>query len=238
MHYLDFDRLEAIDPVEYRARQPYPWINPERLLYPEAYETLRQNLPDISLFERFFGKQRKWDQAPHDRYALEYREEMPVPQPWREFIEELKSDRYCKALSRLLGVRSISVNFHWHYTPNGCSVSPHCDSKRKLGSHIFYFNTEEDWRPEWGGETLVLDDEGRFSPNSGPDFEDFAKVIPSRALGNISFLFSRRGNSWHGVREIRCPEDRMRKVFIVVLNGDTLFDRVRNAVSGKGLERY
>jgi hypothetical protein len=37
-------------------------------------------------------------------------------------------------------------------------------------------------------------------------------------FGNRSLLFARQGNSWHGVREIRCPEDRMRKVFIVVID--------------------
>ena len=33
---------------------------------------------------------------------------------------------------------------------------------------------------------------------------------------NRSILFGRRGNSWHGVRQINCPEDYYRKVFIVV----------------------
>jgi hypothetical protein len=35
-------------------------------------------------------------------------------------------------------------------------------------------------------------------------------------LGNRSPLFARKEHSWHGVREIRCPEGHMRKVFIVV----------------------
>jgi len=33
----------------------------------------------------------------------------------------------------------------------GCAVSPHCDAVRKLATHIFYFNTEADWDPGWGG---------------------------------------------------------------------------------------
>ena len=118
----------------------------------------------------------------------------------------------------MFGTRLLQLNFHWHYTPNGCSVSPHCDAKRKLGSHIFYFNTTADWDPSWGGETLILDDRGRFPRNSAPRFEDFDVVIPGEALGNRSLLFARGDKSWHGVREIHCPAGAYRKVFIVVVN--------------------
>lgn len=238
LRYLDFDKLEAIAPEAYRAQTPYPFVNPEKLLTPEGFEALRVSLPDVSIFENRFGVTRKAGQYPHDRYTLEYTDATPVSPAWREFIQELKTDRYRRAICRLLDVRSLALNFHWHYTPNGCSVSPHCDSTRKLGSHIFYFNTAEDWKPEWGGETVVLDDGGRFETRSAPSFEEFDAALPSEAIGNYSFLFSRRGNSWHGVREIRCPEGLMRKVFIVVLNRNQLADRVRAAFSSKDFTRY
>ena len=238
MRYLDFAKLEALDPAAYQARHPYPWLNPEGLLTPEGYEALYLGLPNLSLFKRHFGIIRKADQGPHDRYTLEYRDDTPLPGPWREFLEELKGERYKRALCRLVGTRNLDLNFHWHYTPNGCSVSPHCDSKRKLGSHIFYFNTEKDWKPEWGGETVILDDGGRLKVRSAPRFEDFDHAESSAALGNHSLIFTRDGNSWHGVREIRCPEGAMRRVFIVVLNRADLFYRLRSKLSGKGFERY
>jgi hypothetical protein len=225
MRCLDYERLASIDPTAYNAAKPYPWTNPEGLLTPQAFETLRETLPDISLFQRFFGKARKAGQHPHDRYMLEYTDDTPVAEPWREFIAELKSSRYRDLMKRLFRVRSLSLNFHWHYTPNGCSVSPHCDSSRKLGSHLFYFNTEADWDEAWGGQTVVLDDGGRFPTESSPGFEDFDAEIPSNSMGNRSLIFSRRAHSWHGVREIRCPEGFMRKVFIVVVNKDTWFAR-------------
>ena len=238
MSYLDYERLESIDVAAYRARDPYPWANPADLLRPEAFEALYENLPDVALFQRFFGKQRKAGQRPHDRFVLEYHEGLAVPKPWVEFIAELSGRRYRRAMCRLFGVRTLAFNFHWHYTPNGCSVSPHCDSTRKLGSHIFYFNTEKDWDASWGGETVVLDDGGRFDPKSAPDFDDFDSASTSEAMGNRSLLFTRRGNSWHGVREIRCPEGRMRKVFIVVVNRNDLKARVKRLVSGKEIDRY
>jgi hypothetical protein len=72
----------------------------------------------------------------------------------------------------------------------------------------------------------VLDDGGRFARSSAPEFEDFDRAIGSRALGNWSFLFTRRGDSWHGVKPLVCPEGRFRKVFIVVLNRPTWWRRL------------
>jgi len=46
------------------------------------------------------------------------------------------------------------------------------------------------------------------------------------ALGNRSLLFTTRNDSWHGVKAIQCPEDRMRKVFIVVINKHSLATRL------------
>jgi hypothetical protein len=174
-------------------------------------------LPPTELFDQRFGEQRKHGQQPHDRLALDYRPDLPLGAPWREFINELSGPTYRKFLERMFGRKALRLILHWHYTPNGCSVSPHCDARRKLGSHIFYFNTEQDWRPEWGGETLILDDGGSFAADSAPKFEDFTRIMSAKAMGNYSLLFMRRERSWHGVKEIHCPPESLRKVFIVVI---------------------
>lgn len=237
VQYIDFEKLEALDPTTYQRQKPYPWVNPADLIREDSYQALYQSLPDVSQLEKSFGAPRRAGQKPHDRYLLEYEEGLEVPAPWEEFIGELRGDRYRSALSRLLGVRTLEFRMHWHYAPNGSSVSPHCDAARKLGSHIFYFNTTADWKPEWGGETLVLDDGGRFARSSAPDFDDFPAAIASESLGNRSFIFSRSGKSWHGVREIQCPPDRMRRVFIVVLNQVTTWWRVRDTISRREIQR-
>jgi hypothetical protein len=224
--YLDTDRLAAIDPAAFRARTPYPWVSPEGVLTEDGYARLRETLPELALFERRFGEQRKHGQKSHDRYVLEYRPDLPLAEPWRDFIGELESETYRAFLRAMIG-RDFRLRFHWHYTPNGCSVSPHCDAKEKLGSHLFYFNTAADWDPAWGGETLILDDKGRFSRRSNPDFAAFPHAIAAPSLGNTSLLFCRRGASWHGVQEIRCPEGALRKVFIVVIDAVPLRLRLR-----------
>lgn len=240
MSYLDLDRLAAINVKAFRATEPYPWANPAGLLTDDAFKTLRRTLPDPALFTKFFGVQRSHGQQPHDRLTLDYREDLPIAREWHEFVAELLGPEYSRFIRQTFDRRLFRLNFHWHYTPNGCSVSPHCDARRKLGSHIFYFNTEEDWDASWGGETLILNDHGRLKRESAPKFEDFDEVIPSRTLGNRSLLFARGKSSWHGVREIHCPPEKYRKVFIVVINDwlASVVRRATGALTGKRAEAY
>ncbi|MFP6781114.1 MAG: 2OG-Fe(II) oxygenase [Gammaproteobacteria bacterium] len=227
MRYIDFNQLEKIDAESYRVRKPFPWINPTGLLTEQGYLTLLGAMPDVSQFNSSFGLERKNDQTPHDRFILEYDEHLAIADVWHEFIAELRSARYKNNLCRLLDEPSVALNFHWHYTPDGCFVSPHADSPRKAGSHIFYFNTDEDWKSSWGGHTILLDDGGQMPSRSSPTFDDFSGEVATQTLGNRSLLFTRTDHAWHGVRPISCPENRFRKVFIVVINRNRFGDRVR-----------
>ncbi len=237
MQYLHVENLRKIEPKSFQTAEPFPWINPPNLLTDTGFTELMETMPDVSLFEKKFGKPRSFGQASHDRFVLEYSPQLSIPHPWKEFIRELSSDVYRNFLKNLMGVRSLDIHFHWHYTPKGCSVSPHCDAKHKLGSHIFYLNTEENWDAAWGGDTLILDDGGRFNRSSAPEFQDFDRSISAKSLGNYSLLFGRKANSWHGVRPLTCPENYLRKVFIVVINRNNLGDRVKQ-MFGKSVPSY
>ena len=238
MQYLDFDVLEAVSVEEFNGAHPYPSWNPQGLLTEEGFHALLNNMPPLETFDGVFGKERRAGQKPHDRYSLEYRPDTEVPQPWKEFIAELCSDRYRREIARLFGARKIEFRFHWHYTPSGASVSPHCDASREHGSHLFYFNCEDDWDPAWGGQTLLLDDGGRLSYDSAPAFEEFDDIVTLDAVGNYSALLKRCDHGWHAVRAIDCPEDKLRRVFIVVVNPDSLFWKVRDRVVGKDIQRF
>src|SRR5262245_59317328 len=128
MMYLDVKRLRAVDPIVFQSQTPYPWVNPEGLLREDGYHRLLETLPDVTLFTARFGAERKDGQQSHDRLALEYHDNLDLAQPWQEFIAELRGKDYQHFLRRLIGVRSFELLFHWHYTPTGCSVSPHCDA--------------------------------------------------------------------------------------------------------------
>jgi Rps23 Pro-64 3,4-dihydroxylase Tpa1-like proline 4-hydroxylase len=163
---------------------------------------------------------------------------MPVPEPWQAFIAELCSDDYRREIQRLLGAKKVEFRFHWHYTPSGADVSPHCDARRERGSHLFYFNSKQDWDPSWGGATLALDDGGRLDYNSAPALEEFDDIIEFDSFGNYSALMLRTDHAWHAVRPIECPEDKLRRVFIVVVNPDSLFWKVRDRLVGKNIQRF
>ncbi|MDJ0877322.1 MAG: 2OG-Fe(II) oxygenase [Halieaceae bacterium] len=214
--YLNTSALEAISASEFQRKDPFPWVNPQYFISPEHYQELLDNMPDISEFRAFFGKQRKHGQGSHDRYVLDYEDGMTLHPAWQAFVDELRGPVYRDFVCRMLDVSDVRFRFHWHFTPNGGEVTPHCDSKGKIGSQIFYLNTGMDWNPDWGGETVVLDDSGRITPDNAPAFEDFDAEYPAETADNRSLLFGRRGNSWHGVRKINCPEGYYRKVFIVV----------------------
>ena len=224
MQYLDYDKLAAIDADAFATTKPYPFINPTELLTDEGYSRLIDKQLDVSDLTPSFGRKRSHGQYSHDRYGLEYQPGLAVvPAVWEEFIAELNGPDYARFIKRLYRCRSFKLNMHWHYAPRGCSVSPHCDAAHKMGSHIFYLNTRDDWDPEWGGATLILEDHGRFDVNSAPAFEDFDAIVASDCVGNVSTLFERRKRSWHGVRELTCPEDKLRMVFIVVINQPVLY---------------
>ncbi len=238
MKYLDIERLRTLGREEFLAIRPYPYYNAEGVITPEGFDELLANMPPLEMFEKKFGYERRAGQAPHDRYSLEYTPDMPVPAPWKTFIDELCSDDYRREIARLLGAKKIEFRFHWHYTPTGCDVSPHCDARREHGSHLFYFNSKEEWDPAWGGSTLVLDDGGRLDFNSAPDYDEFDGIHECESIGNYSSLMLRTDHSWHAVRPISCPEDHLRRIFIVVVNPDNLFWKVRDRIVGKQVQRF
>ncbi len=238
MRYLNIEKLQALTNEEFLAIKPYPYFNSEGVLTQEGFDDLLANMPSLDLFEQKFGYERRAGQAPHDRYSLEYAPGMPVPKPWQEFISELCSDVYRSEMERLLGARKAEFRFHWHYTPSGADVSPHCDARREHGSHLFYFNSHDDWNPAWGGSTLVLDDGERLDYNSAPAYEDFDDIVECESIGNYSSLMLRTDHAWHAVRPIECPPDKLRRVFIVVVNPDNLFWKVRDKLIGKTIQRF
>ncbi|MGC3871828.1 hypothetical protein ACPF7Z_00990 [Halomonas sp. GXIMD04776] len=225
MNYLDFDALTKLDAKKFQTQTPYPWINPHGLLTEEGFHALQSSMPGVERFEKNLGEMRHLDQRPHDRLFLEYTPDMALSPHWHAFMAELQGLRYRRFMARILGTNVFHMHFHWHYTPASCPVSPHCGDQRKIGSHIFYFNDGDDWQPEWGGQNVMLNDRGRFVTNSAPAFEDFDEAIESRAMGNYSLIFSRRGNSWHGVREVTCPPGHYRKVFVVVIREASRLNR-------------
>jgi len=234
MEYLNRDCLENICAEDFWKKRPYPWVNIHETLTAEGFERLRATIPDVSMFRRDVGDKRAYGQEYHDRYLLHYHESVPLAEPWKEFIAELHGKTYDAFLRRVLDLRRrrYVLTMDWYYAWQGCSVSPHCDARRKWGTQIFYFNTDEDWKSDWGGHVLIMDDLERFKRHSAPAFDELKVAATIDPRGNGSLLFHPTAHSWHGVRPLECPpgETTLRKLFLVTVsvpNLQVLWRRIR-----------
>ena len=232
MSLLNEEKLLAIECSSFRNKTPFPWLNEQGFLTQEGFVQLTSNMPDISKFEKQFGVDRLYGQKTHDRWELIYRRELKeLPEIWHEFINELLSAPYCSFLQKMLGIKSFSLKFHWHYSTGGGNLSPHTDSPNKIASHMFYTNTVADWDESWGGQTLILDDQGLMDYKTAPEISSFTDVRKVKTLENYSLLFQRTDHSWHALEEIKCPEGSLRKVFtVIVYPPKTIRARVRDRI--------
>ena len=225
MQHSNDDCIQGLSADEFQQQRPYPWVNIRGTLSVEGFSRLRETLPNIADFDERVGLQRSYGQGNHDRSLLHYRLGMKLPEPWLEFIDELQGEAYLSFLRRMFGVspaKKLILTFEWYYSWQGCGVGPHCDARCKVGTHLFYFNTEEEWNAAWGGDILVLDDHGRMKRHSGPKFGQLDVAASSPTRGNGSFFFQRTAHSWHGVRPLTAPAGRVRKLFNITVNEPTL----------------
>ncbi|MDA8387078.1 MAG: 2OG-Fe(II) oxygenase [Nitrospiraceae bacterium] len=239
MRYLNYDIISGISDEAFRGQTPYPWVNISNVLTAEGFERLRGGLPEVSLFDKWEGVKRGHGQGYHDRYILHYQPGLALSEPWRQFIAEVQGKDYEDFIRRMIGRPSgrIILTMEWYYGWRGCAVSPHCDARRKAATQIFYFNTEEDWKTDWGGNILIMDDGGRFKAHSAPPFDELRVAASLDPRGNGSLLFMRTDHSWHGVRPLGSPDGPLRKLFIITINTPT-FQVWWRRVRGKDPDGY
>lgn len=206
------------------------WYNPSQVISPDFFAQLCKDFPSLDHFEWHDGYQRKHGQRPHNRFYLAYEESLhhlepysgkglikhhSLPESWQLFMHELETNKEYRDFMRdFLKVKDFITRYEWHVGGTGCEVSPHLDADAKIGKHIFYFNTAEDWDENWGGQTVLL--EGKRVDNMRPDFEDFENAIETKILNNHSFLLRNGPTSWHGVKPLTCPNNKYRKILNVV----------------------
>lgn len=227
---FDQQAMKNFDLTAFTARSPFPWYNFQSLLTDNTFAQLYDEFPALDSFERHEGLPRKYGQRSHDRYYLAYEETIykelarsqkgiirhtRLSPAWQAFMAGLQSDPgYRDFICQMLGVNDFIARYAWHVATAGRSVSPHVDDRSKMGTHIFYFNTAQDWKAEWGGATLVLSDKACESLN--PEISDFGKVEAVQVMDNRSFLFKNQPGAWHAVDTINCPPETYRRIFNVI----------------------
>jgi len=185
--FLNASSLGTLSEADFQRREPYPWVDIPNILTPQAFEQLRATLPDVSQFEKQVGHERAFGQAYHDRYLLHYLPGLKLSPAWQQFIDELQESAYDAFIRRMFGVkpgRKLILTMEWYFGWQGCGVSPHCDARRKLATHLFYFNTKDDWKSNWGGEILMMDDQKKRNAHSAPDFDDLKVAASVDPRGN------------------------------------------------------
>jgi hypothetical protein len=240
--FIDYELLRAFDADGFKSRAPFPWHNLRGFLRAEGFRALYDDFPPLELFEYHSDIRRAHGQRPHNRYYLAYENSIyhkeaesgvirhrQLPAAWQRFMDELESsDEYHGFVRRALGVPAFITRHAWHVGSQGSEVSPHVDVAKKLGTHILYFNTSDEWNPEWGGATLVLG--GKQTDAMNPDFRDFETRDEARIVDNHSFLFKNTPNAWHGVSALTCPPGSYRRLFNIIFEapaGRRLLARAR-----------
>jgi hypothetical protein len=241
--FIDYERLRAFDADGFKSKAPFPWHNLRGFLTTEGFRLLYDNFPPLELFEYHHNIRRAHGQRPHNRYYLAYENSIyhkeadrgvvrhhQLPGAWQRFMDELgSSDEYHRFVRRALGVPAFKTRYAWHVGTQASEVSPHLDDITiKLGIHILYFNTSDEWNPDWGGATLVLG--GKQTEAMNPDFCDFKTCEEARIVDNRSFLFKNTPNAWHGATALTCPADNYRRLFNIIFEVPTrrrLLDRAR-----------
>lgn len=226
--YLKKSVIQSLDEETFTSALGFPWYNFQGILKDEKYLKLCEEFPPIESFELQTSLERK---NFNTHYYLAYNESVyhrkkdycgkgvvkhrDLPNCWQSFIDELKtSSIYQDLIKTQFGVRRFKVRFAWHIACSGTSVTPHRDMKYKIGTHIFYFNSSDDWNTSWGGSTTVLI--GNSTNCANPTFKDFSELKRIEFLDNSSLLFKNTDNAWHGVEPLNCPKSYYRKTFNVI----------------------
>lgn len=239
--FINYKFIQSFNRHSFIQNEPFPWSGFHDFLTSEGFQQLCQDFPSLELFEKHEGLERVYGQRPHNRYYLAYETSIynqldrqdkgvvrykDLPESWQRFMDELETSQdYRDFIKSLFEVADFQIRYAWHIGVTNSEVSPHRDAEQKIGTHIFYFNTSDDWEPAWGGSTLVLGD--KLTETMNPDFSDFTTVMPTQLVDNHSFLFKNTPDAWHGVKPLTCPEGKYRRLFNVIFE----FPQTRSPLS-------
>lgn len=196
-----------------------PHANFVEFIWPNMYDRLLKDFPSDDLFKDEFPEDRKHGQRPHcrrffcigetqgskyfDDYLLNANKLPPV---WQNFLMTIiQSSEYKSFIKKELDCTDFKIRFDFHRTRGGLDVSPHIDSKGKIGSHLFYF-MPDGWTDEMGGKTIFYRD--RKVDKMNPEPEDFEDYTTTSVIGNRSCLFKNVKEGWHGVTQVNSDVHR------------------------------
>lgn len=142
--------------------------------------------------------------------------EINFSQTWIDFMEDLLSREYKQFMADLADVNDFKILFEFAVGQDGYWLGAHPDTPRKKCVNLFYMNDSRDWKPEWGGRTIIMEDySGKKIEKQIPPEQTIAPKIFAENIESDGLIFKRSDYSWHGVETVTCPNPGFnRKVFI------------------------
>ncbi|GAA3348746.1 hypothetical protein GCM10020358_68370 [Amorphoplanes nipponensis] len=154
------------------------------------------------------GFQRLSQDDDKKQFTMEVRNDLDVREgdlcPWQQFLAELWSPDYLKAMTELTGLDLDGAEIHaafYRYPPE-CWFGPHTDDERKLFSHIIYMAPE--WPENAGGRLLI---------NRSKDMTDICDTVIPQA--GTSVVVVRSDTSWHSIEPVDPQRGLTRKSIIL-----------------------
>jgi 2OG-Fe(II) oxygenase superfamily len=189
---INFERFRP----ELLSSQPYRWAFVDQLFSPADALDLVKTFPrdHFKIVKGYDGEKGYEYEA---RSLVMMGANVPsrpeyLSSSWRQLAEDLLSEDYRQAMSRLTGtdLSKLPLEINVFHYGRSAWLGPHVDLQDKLVTHVLYFN--DSWQEADGGCLTVL--------RSG-DMNDKERVILP-LIGN-SVVLVRSDNSWHAVSRVR-----------------------------------
>lgn len=153
------------------------------------------------------------------RIRIEFRKEVweELAAPWQDFVSQIldPNGAYLAKVKTLI-TEPFETRLSWHIGYDEFFITPHRDAKRKLATHLFYFNDNRNWNEAWGGHLLKLTGKRGGSDADNPHYNDFSRFERLPLVNNQSVFLYRTEESWHCVAPVKCPTFRYRLAFNVI----------------------
>ncbi len=139
------------------------------------------------------------------------------PNPYQSALKTIKS--IFKGQTPHRGAK-LSARFEFQMMPaNGGHILPHTDTPAKIVTLVVSILDEEEWDPSYGGGTVInRPKDARLTYNQlnrQSTFDDMEVIDTFPFEPNQAVIFVKTFNSWHSVRPMTGPAEKMRKTLII-----------------------
>jgi Rps23 Pro-64 3,4-dihydroxylase Tpa1-like proline 4-hydroxylase len=190
-----------------RTASPFPNVIIDEFLHPDFAREVLRSWPSYEQAAKM-GKEFR---SINERRKVQVTDSSHFPQPLKELNEALASPAFIEDISWIFGIDDLLADPELdggglHQTGPRGRLDVHIDfnymEARRLHRRLnilIYFN--DGWAPEWGGQLELWN-------------RDVSQCVHSLdPIFNRCVIFETSEISYHGVTEVTCPQDAVRRSF-------------------------